>query len=143
MLLVAAGLGYQFLTQQSSTTPSQIAFANVSGDSTAESASDYFSNIADAGNNWFEVKIACADDLEKTINAMLLGCDRLIADEHAVLNDTQQQWLVSKCIQWRDRLQKQLDQISQSPDSFESVLPEVNSTIRSLVQQLREKSVNS
>jgi hypothetical protein len=101
------------------------------------SADVYFTQLADAANEWFKNRPETAEDLATRIGQFRQGCSTLILAEHLPLSTTDRKWLIDKCRAWAVKLDQHLTAAEADNPNVQDIRDQVDETINELIQALR------
>jgi hypothetical protein len=104
------------------------------------SASEYLNSLADAADDWFQVRPESSQELAARLQEFVHGCDTLIAAPHPQLPAGDRAWLVERCQAWRSRLETELAELNAGTKPVEAVRDETDAVIRKLMNALRQRA---
>lgn len=139
-ILLMAGLGWRMLGPVDS--PAMAKWGWLADDAMLSSATptEYLAKISAGGEAWFNKDLTNAADYTQRLKELQAGCDLLINADHSILSPRDQQWLVGKCMLWREKIADQQKGVNSDPQNFEQYLRETNGMVESLVLVLSDKA---
>lgn len=102
-----------------------------------QSAQEWFDLVAAAGQTWQTEQHLDAEQLLQALSETSEACDRLIANPHPVLNSAQQTWFVTKCQNWKTKLDETHAALSAGELSFQEAKAQADGIMSKLVTVLQ------
>lgn len=107
-----------------------------------QTGSDYLRALADAAGEWQTRPRASKSELRAALRSLCDGCNRLLAEEHPLLPQDDRQWLLERCLDWNNKLQKlQVDlHHADSAEEISKIRTAADTMVTNLIQRLRERA---
>jgi len=103
------------------------------------SAPKYLEGLAATGHEWFDERPTSPADVRRRIQEMRDGCDRVINSPHAPLAMADQQWLVERCLKWREKFDAQLAALDAGGDPL-AARGQIDETVNKLIGTLQDRA---
>lgn len=104
------------------------------------SASEYLNSLAEAADDWFQVRPQTRQELAVRLRQFLHGCESLIAAPHPQLPPEDRTWLIERCQAWKSQLGTELAELNAGTKPDEIVRSETDAIIRRLMDVLRQRA---
>jgi hypothetical protein len=102
-------------------------------------ADQYLERLATGGGKWFAKRPDTKAGLAKRIREMRAGCDLVIDTNRQAAPTPTRQWLIERCLAWREKFDEQLLALENGAEVGE-VRDRMDALVNKLVNALRERA---